>query len=290
MRSEGGTPVRNKEKLVEILLTLIGLSSVTVLGLIILFIFKEGLPAFAQVGLWQFVTGTRWSPGKNLLGILPMIAGSFVVTAGALVVGLPLGLGCAIYLSEFATAKTAAILKPTIELLAGIPSVVFGFIGLTLMVPFIRNFFGGPGFSVLASALVLGIMILPTMVSVSYDALRAVPPVYREGMLALGSTDWQAVKMVVLPAARPGILAAAILAMGRAIGETMAVIMVAGNSTIIPTSFLDPVRTLTSNIALEMGYATGLHRQALFATGVVLFVIISILNLTARVVVRGKTR
>jgi len=167
---------------------------------------------------------------------------------------------------------------------------VFGFIGLTLMVPFIRNFFGGPGFSVLASALVLGIMILPTMVSVSYDALRAVPPVYREGMLALGSTDWQAVKMVVLPAARPGILAAAILAMGRAIGETMAVIMVAGNSTIIPTSFLDPVRTLTSNIALEMGYATGLHRQALFATGVVLFVIISILNLTARVVVRGKTR
>ncbi len=282
--------MRNKEKLVEILLTLIGLSSVTVLGLIILFIFKEGLPAFAQVGLWQFVTGTRWSPGKNLLGILPMIAGSFVVTAGALVVGLPLGLGCAIYLSEFATAKTAAILKPTIELLAGIPSVVFGFIGLTLMVPFIRNFFGGPGFSVLASALVLGIMILPTMVSVSYDALRAVPPEYREGMLALGSTDWQAVKMVVLPAARPGILAAAILAMGRAIGETMAVIMVAGNSTIIPTSFLDPVRTLTSNIALEMGYATGLHRQALFATGVVLFVIISILNLTARVVVRGKTR
>ncbi|MGI6130058.1 MAG: phosphate ABC transporter permease subunit PstC [bacterium] len=280
--------MRNTEKLVETLLMLIGLSSVAILGLIILFIFKEGLPAFTQLGVWQFITGTRWSPGKGVMGILPMIVGSFLVTAGALLVGLPLGLGCAIYLSEFATKKTAAILKPMIELLAGIPSVVFGFIGLAFIVPFIRNFFGGPGFSVLASALVLSIMILPTMVSVSYDALRAVPSAYREGMLALGSTDWQAVRMVVLPAARPGILAAAILAMGRAVGETMAVIMVAGNSTIVPTSFLDPVRTMTSNIALEMGYATGLHRQALFATGVVLFVIISILNLTARAVVRGK--
>ncbi len=280
--------MRNQERLVEALLTLIGLSSVAILGLIIVFIFKEGLPAFTQVGLWQFLTGTRWAPSKGVLGILPMIVGSFLVTAGALLIGLPLGLGCAIYLSEFAPRKTALLLKPTIELLAGIPSVVFGFIGLTLIVPFIRNYFGGPGFSVLASALVLSIMILPTMVSVSYDALRAVPPAYREGMLALGATDWQAVKMVVLPAARPGILAAAILAMGRAVGETMAVIMVAGNSTIIPTSFLDPVRTMTSNIALEMGYATGLHRQALFATGVVLFVIISVLNLTARAVVRGK--
>lgn len=280
--------MQNREKLVETMLTLIGLSSVAILALIILFIFIEGLPALTQVGLWQFVTGTRWSPGKNALGILPMIVGSFFVTAGALLIGLPLGLGCAIYLSEFAAKKTAAVLKPTIELLAGIPSVVFGFIGLTLIVPLIRDYLGGPGFSILASALVLGIMILPTMVSVSYDALRAVPRAYREGMLALGATDWQSVKMVVLPAARPGILAAAILAMGRAVGETMAVIMVAGNSTIIPTSLLDPVRTMTSNIALEMSYASGLHRQALFATGVVLFIIIGILNLTARAVVRGK--
>ena len=234
--------MRDREKLAETLLTFIGLSSVAILGLIIVFIFKEGLPAFAQVGVWQFITGTRWSPGKGVLGIFPMIVGSFFVTAGALLIGLPLGLGCAIYLSELATRKTAAFLKPTIELLAGIPSVVFGFIGLTLIVPFIRNFFGGPGFSVLASAVVLGIMILPTMVSVSYDALRAVPPVYREGMLALGATDWQAVKMVVLPAARPGILAAAILAMEPGCKrKTMAVIMVAGNSTIIPTSVLDPV-------------------------------------------------
>jgi phosphate transport system permease protein len=280
--------VFNREQLAESVLTLVGLTSVAILGLIIVFIFKEGLPAFNQIGLWQFLAGTRWSPGKGIMGILPMIAGSFLVTAGALLTGLPLGLGCALYLSEFAAKKTAAWLKPVIELLAGIPSVVFGFIGLTLIVPFIRLFFGGPGFSVLASALVLGIMILPTMVSISYDALRAVPPAYREGMLALGATEWQAVKMVVLPAARPGITAAAILAMGRAVGETMAVIMVAGNSSIIPTSLLDPVRTMTSNIALEMGYATGLHRQALFATGVVLFVVISILNLTARVVVRGR--
>lgn len=280
--------MENKEKFVEILLAIIGLSSVTILALIIAFIFKEGLPALAKVGVLQFITGTKWSPGKGILGILPMIVGSFMVTAGALLVGLPLGLGCAIYLAEFAPKPTAAILKPTIELLAGIPSVVFGFIGLSFVVPFVRSFLGGPGFSVLSASLVLGIMILPTMVSVSYDALRAVPQAYREGMLALGSTDWQAVRMVILPAARPGILAATILAMGRAIGETMAVIMVAGNSTIIPTSFLDPVRTMTSNIALEMGYATGLHREALFATGVVLFVIISVLNLTARAIVKGK--
>ena len=278
----------DQEKWAETVLTVVGLSAVAILGLIILFIFKEGLPAFTQVGLWQFLTGTDWLPSKGKLGILPMIAGSFMVTAGALLIGLPLGLGCAIYLSEFATPRTAALLKPTIELLAGIPSVVFGFIGLTLIVPFIRVFFGGPGFSVLASSLVLGIMILPTMVSVSYDALRAVPLTYREGMLALGASEWQTVKMVVLPAARPGILAAAILAMGRAVGETMAVIMVAGNSAIVPGSVLDPVRTMTSNIALEMGYATGVHRQALFATGVVLFVIISVLNIVARAVVRRK--
>ena len=210
-----------------------------------------------------------------------------MVTAGALLIGLPLGLA-APSTYQNSLPRTAALLKPTIELLAGIPSVVFGFIGLTLIVPFIRVFFGGPGFSVLASSLVLGIMILPTMVSVSYDALRAVPLTYREGMLALGASEWQTVKMVVLPAARPGILAAAILAMGRAVGETMAVIMVAGNSAIVPGSVLDPVRTMTSNIALEMGYATGLHRQALFATGVVLFVIISVLNIVARAVVRRK--
>lgn len=276
------------EKTAEVVLTAVGLTSVAVLGLIIAFIFKEGAPAFAKVGVWQFITGAVWAPGKGEFGILPMIAGSLEVTLGALAVGVPLGLGCSVFLSEFASRKTASVLKPAIELLAGIPSVVFGFIGLTVLVPFIRTYLGGPGFSVLASALVLGIMILPTMVSVSYDALRAVPQAYREGMLAVGATPWQTVRMVVLPAARSGILAAGILAMGRAVGETMAVIMVAGNATIIPTSLLDPVRTMTSNIALEMGYAAGLHRQALFATGVVLFVVIGILNTIARAAIRGK--
>lgn len=280
----------SNERTAEIALTAIGLCSVAVLGLIILFIFRESLPAFAKVGVLQFITGTTWAPGKETFGILPMIAGSIAVTGGALVVGMPLGLGSAIYLSEFAPKKTAQVLKPTIELLAGIPSVVFGFIGLTVLVPFIRDRLGGPGFSVLASALVLGVMILPTMTSISYDALRAVPQAYREGMLAVGASPWQTVKMVVLPAAKSGILAAAILSMGRAIGETMAVIMVAGNATIVPTSPLDPVRTLTSNIALEMGYASGLHRSALFATGVVLFIVISALNAVARAAVRGRTR
>jgi phosphate ABC transporter permease protein PstC len=189
-----------------------------------------------------------------------------------------------------ASKRTAAVLKPLVEILAGIPSVVFGFIGLTVIVPLVRDRLGGPGFSVLASALVLGIMILPTMVSISYDTLRAVPEAYREGMLAVGANRWQTVTSVVLPAARSGILAAGILSMGRAVGETMAVIMVAGNATIIPTSLLDPVRTLTSNIALEMGYAAGLHRQALFATGVVLFVIIGALNVVARSFVRNRIR
>ena len=217
-----------------------------------------------------------------------MIVGSFFVTFGALIIGLPLGLGAALYLSEFAPKKSAAVLKPLVEILAGIPSVVFGFLGLTVIVPLIRDRLGGPGFSVLASAVVLGIMILPTMVSVSYDALRAVPAAYREGMLAVGANPWQAVTTVVLPAAKSGILAASILAMGRAVGETMAVIMVAGNATIIPVSFLDPVRTMTSNIALEMGYAAGMHRQALFATGIVLFVVIGVLNTVARAFIRSK--
>lgn len=278
----------SKERFAEVALTAIGLTSVAVLALIIVFIFKEGAPALSEVGLWKFVTGTKWSPSKNEFGILPMIVGSFFVTFGALLIGVPLGLGSALYLSEFASKKASAILKPLVEILAGIPSVVFGFIGLTVIVPLIRERLGGPGFSVLASSLVLGVMILPTMVSISYDALRAVPQVYREGMLAVGANPWQTVTAVVLPAARSGILAAGILSMGRAVGETMAVIMVAGNATIIPVSFLDPVRTMTSNIALEMGYAAGLHRQALFATGIVLFVVIGVLNTVARTIIRSK--
>lgn len=276
------------ERIAEALLTIVAVSSVAILGLIIVFIFREGAPALSKVGVIQFITGRSWVPSKGVFGILPMIAGSAAVTAGALVIGLPLGLGTAIYLSEFASDRVSRILKPAVELLAGIPSVVFGFIGLTIVVPLIRDYLGGPGFSVLASSVVLGIMVLPTMTSITYDALRAVPKAYREGMIAVGASPWQTVRMVVLPAAKSGILAAAVLSMGRAVGETMAVIMVAGNATIFPTSLLDPVRTMTSNIALEMGYAAGLHRSALFATGVVLFVVIGILNTVARAFIRGK--
>ncbi len=204
-----------------------------------------------------------------------------LVTGGALSLGVPLGLSCAVFLVEFSPIRIRRVLKPAIELLAGIPSVVYGFLGVLFLVPLIRDHLGGPGLSLLAGAIILGIMILPTVISISIDALEAVPRTYREGSLALGATTWQTVHMVVIPAARSGIVAAIILGMGRAIGETMAVIMVAGNAVSLPSSILDPVRTLTSNIAMEMGYASGDHQQALFATGVILFVMIMILNLAA---------
>jgi phosphate ABC transporter permease protein PstC len=210
-----------------------------------------------------------------------MIIGSLMVTAGALVVGIPFGLACAIFLAEFSSPPIQKTLKPIIELLAGIPSVVYGFIGIVILVPFIREHFGGPGFSVLAASIILGIMILPTIVSISYDALRAVPNTYREGSYAVGATKWQTVVMLLLPAARSGIVAGIILGMGRAIGETMAVIMIAGNALKIPHSMLDSVRTLTSTLALELGYATGDHRAALFACGSFLFLIIILLNIIA---------
>ena len=217
-----------------------------------------------------------------------MIASSLWVTFGALVIGAPLGISGAVFLAEFSPPALVQVVKPAIELLAGIPSVVFGFIGVMVLAPFIRRVAGGPGLSVLAAAIVLGVMILPTVMSISIDALRAVPQSFREGAFALGATRWQAVRMVVLKAARSGLLAGTILGMGRAIGETMAVIMVAGNSVKMPSSPLDSARTLTANIALEMGYATGMHRQALFATGIVLFIVIMILNAAAMAVLKRK--
>lgn len=282
--------MKKSELVIERTLMAVALTAVAVLGLLIVFIFKEGAPALAQIGVFDFITGHKWAPSRQVFGIWPMIVGSFWVTIGALVLSVPLGLACAIFLAEVAPQKVSRTLKPILELLAGIPSVVYGFMGLVILVPLIRNTLGGTGFSVLAAALVLSIMVLPTMISISYDALRAVPAAYRDGMMALGATPWQVISMVVLPAAKSGIVAGTILAMGRAIGETMAVIMVAGNAAVVPTSPLQPVRTLTSNIALEMGYAAGVHRQALFATGVVLFVIIGFLNIVARRVVLGKVK
>jgi phosphate ABC transporter permease protein PstC len=263
----------SKEKLIEKVLMLLAFSAIGSLVLITIFIFSEGLPIIIKTGVGKFIFGAHWAPTKGYYGILAMILSSIYVTLGAMIFGVPLALACAIVLAEFAPARLTRFLKPTIELLAGIPSVVYGFLGVVLLVPLIRDYLGGPGLSLLAAALILGIMILPTVISISIDAINAVPNIYREGSIALGATRWQTVRKLVLPAARSGIITAIILGMGRAIGETMAVIMVAGNALKIPTSILDPVRTLTANIALELGYASGAHREALFATGIVLFII-----------------
>jgi len=275
-------------KFVQRILFFLALSAVSSLILITVFIFLEGLPLIIHTGLKDFIFSTHWAPTKGHFGIAAMIVSSVLVTLGAMVIGVPLGLACAIVLAEFSPEGLRRILKPTLELLAGIPSVVYGFLGVIWLVPLIRDYLGGPGLSLLAGSMILGIMILPTIISISIDALTAVPNLYREGSIALGATRWQTVKGVVLPAASSGIITAIILGMGRAIGETMAVIMVAGNALQLPSSFLDPVRTLTSNIALELGYAAGRHREALFATGIVLFVIIMVLNLSATLITRRR--
>jgi phosphate ABC transporter permease protein PstC len=273
--------LERNERLVRLALLAVAFSAVSVLAVITAFIFTEGVPIMFKYGFKSFLAGMNWYPSEKSFGLLPMIAGSLMVTLGALVIGVPLGLSCAVFLTEFSSKRLRRTIKPVIELLAGIPSVVYGFMGVVLLVPFIRRTFGGPGLSVLAGSIILGIMILPTIISITIDSLLAVPRAYREGSIALGATRWQTTKMVLFPAARSGIVASIILGMGRAIGETMAVIMVAGNAVAVPGSLLSPVRTLTSNIALEMGYASGEHRQALFATGVILFVIIMVLNTIA---------
>jgi phosphate ABC transporter permease protein PstC len=273
--------LERNERLVRLALLSIAFSAVSVLAVITAFIFMEGTPIMFKYGFKSFLGGMNWYPSEKSFGLLPMIVGSIMVTLGALVIGVPLGLSCAVFLTEFSSKRLRRTIKPVIELLAGIPSVVYGFMGVVLLVPFIRRTFGGPGLSVLAGSVILGIMILPTIISITIDSLLAVPPAYREGSIALGATRWQTTKMVLFPAARSGIVASIILGMGRAVGETMAVIMVAGNAVAVPGSLLSPVRTLTSNIALEMGYASGEHRQALFATGVILFVIIMVLNTIA---------
>lgn len=269
-----------KEKTAEKILLIISFSAIISLLLITIFIFIQGVPLIFKAGLKNFFS-THWAPTKGNFGIFSMIVGSLLVTIGALIIGVPLSLACSIFLAEFAPPPAQKILKPIIELLAGIPSVVYGFIGIVILIPLIRNTLGGSGFSVLSASIILGIMILPTIVSISYDSLVAVPQTYREGSYALGATKWQTVLMVLFPSARSGIIAAIILGMGRAIGETMAVIMIAGNALKIPGSVLDPVRTITSTIALELGYSTGDHRAALFACGTILFIIIVLLNIIA---------
>jgi phosphate transport system permease protein len=257
-------------------------TSFVILLLIAIFIFSKGLPAFSEINFFDFIFGTVWRPSIDQYGIFAMIIGSIAVTLVSMLLAIPLGIACAILLAEVAPNKVRSILRPAVELLVGIPSVVYGLVGLVLLVPVIREI-GGTGLSILTASIVLMVMVLPTIISISEDSIKAVPASYKEGALALGATKWQTIKGVILPAARSGIGASIVLGMGRAIGETMAMIMVIGNSIAFPNSLLDAARTLTGNIALEITGATGIHQSALFATGIVLFIFIMALNSIASI-------
>ena len=269
-----------KESLMRVVFLFCACTSILAVVLICIFLFAGGLPAMQEIGIGNFLLGLRWKPTNGLYGIFPMIVGSLYVTAGAILIGVPTGVLCAVFLARFCPARLYRILKPVTELLAGIPSVVYGFFGLVIIVPMMQRIFGGGGKSVLTASLLLVIMILPTIIGVSESAIRAVPESYYEGALALGATHERSVFCAVLPAARSGILAGVVLGVGRAIGEAMAVSMVAGNQPVIPESLLSGVRTLTANVVLEMGYAQDLHREALIATAVVLFVFILLINIS----------
>ena len=274
------------------------LMSILIVVMIGIFTFREAIPAFRDIGIIKLLTGTVWRPGQGQYGILAMIAGSGLVTLGAVIIGVPLALGCAIFLSEIAPPAVRSIVRPSIELLAGIPSVVYGLFGMVVIVPLVRNIDvpGNTGFGLLSASIVLAVMILPTISSVSEYAIRSVPKRFREGSLAMGATKWETLTKVILPGARSGIMSAILLGLGRALGETIAMIMVIGNSVIIPfaasdnplTIFLSRARTLTGNIAVEINYATGLHESALFATGVVLFALIMIMNSSVRILIGRK--
>ena len=273
------TSSKFKENAMRVVFLLTACVSIAAVVLICVFLFASGIPTMKTIGFGNFLFGKTWAPSQGIYGIFPMIVASIFVTAGAILIGVPLGLLCAVFLARFCPQRLYRVLKPAAELLAGIPSIVYGFFGLVVIVPLMQSLFGGSGKGMLTASVMLGIMILPTIINVSESALRAVPESYYEGSLALGATHERSVFSTVLPAARSGILAGVILGVGRAIGETMAVAMVAGNQPILPESILSGVRTLTANIVQEMGYATDLHREALIACGVVLFVFILIINL-----------
>ena len=268
-----------KELLMHILFFLTACVSIFAVVLICVFLFANGIPAIGKIGVFKFLLGTKWKPGNDIYGILPMILGSLYVTAGAIIIGVPIGL-LTVFLAKFCPKGLYKILKPATELMAGVPSVVYGFFGLVVLVPLVQNIFGVAGNTMLTASVLLGIMILPTIIGVSESAIRAVPDSYYEGSLALGASHERSVFFATLPAARSGILAGVVLGIGRAIGETMAVVMVAGNKPRMPQGLLDGVRTMTANIVMEMGYATDLHREALIATAVVLFVFILMINVT----------
>lgn len=266
------------EKVMRIIFMLSATVSILAVIVICYFLFGQGLPAMVEIGVADFLTGTLWKPLEGHFGIFPMIVGSIYVTAGAIVLGVPVGLLCAIFMAKFCPKRLYGVLKPAVELLAGIPSIVYGFFALMVIVPVVQELTGTSGKGILTASIMLAIMILPTIVSVSEASIRAVPESYYEGSLALGATHERSVFFATVPAAKSGIMAGVILGVGRAIGETMAVSMVAGNQPILPDSILSGVRTMTANVIIEMGYAEGLHREALIATAVALFVFILIIN------------
>ena len=280
------------EKAMHVVFFIAAIASIIAVFLICLFLFVNGIPAIGEIGVFDFLLGTKWAPSNDppSFGIFPMILGSIYVTAGAIVIGVPIGILTSVFMAKYCPKKIYKVLKPATELLAGIPSVVYGFFGLVVIVPVIRSLAGGTGSSILAASILLGIMILPTIIGVSESAIRSVPDSYYEGSLALGATHERTIFRVMLPAAKSGIMAGIVLGIGRAIGETMAVIMVAGNQARMPAGLLKGIRTLTANIVIEMGYAADLHREALIATGVVLFIFILIINLTFSILKRKESK
>lgn len=278
-----------KEGVMKIVFLLAACFSILAVALICVFLFANGVPAILKIGVFDFLLGQKWMPSNNIFGIFPMIVGSVYVTAGAIIIGVPMGILCAVFLARFCPEKLYKVIKPAVSLLAGIPSIVYGFFGLVVIVPIMQDLVGGGGKGVLTASILLGIMILPTVIGVSESAIRAVPNSYYEGALALGATHERSVFFTLLPAAKQGILAGVILGVGRAIGETMAVVMIAGNQPVVPDSIFGGVRTLTANIVMEMGYAADLHREALLGTGVVLFVFILLINLSFSALKRRKS-
>lgn len=280
------------EKSIESVLLICACVSVLAIIFITIFIFVKGMPLFQDVSLKDFLLNAKWNPTSESdpqYGIAAFIVGSVYVTAGALIIGVPFGLACAIYLAEIANTWMAKALKQVIELLAGIPSVIYGFFGLVVICPIVRELTDSSGLNIISASLVLAIMILPTIVNISEVSLRAVPLEYKEGSLALGASHWQTIVKVLFPAAKSGIIASIVLGTGRAVGETMAVLMVAGNAPQMPKALRDMVRTLTMNVITDMDYASGDHRVALFTTGIVLFVFIMILNMVITVITRKGT-
>ena len=270
---------KTSERLMQIVFFVAACTSVLAVALICIFLFANGIPAIAKIGIPDFLLGQKWKPSNNLYGILPFILGSIYVTAGSIVIGVPLALLLSVFLAFYCPKRLYPVLKTMVNLMAGIPSVVYGFFGRVMIVPLMRQITGKDGSTMLTASILLGIMILPTVTGVTESALRSVPMSYYEGALALGATHERSVFCTIFPAAKSGIMAGVVLGIGRSIGETMAVIMVAGNQTWMPQGLLKGVRTMTTNIVMEMGYAADLHREALIATGVVLFVFILIINL-----------